>query len=160
MDVGPGAGFGSNFLGQVLATDFFGRAANVFTLDIDPTYTEYIESKHPYIKKCIVGNIYDHGQTYDIIVCSHVIEHVPDPEGFLRQLQRLAAHRVVFTCPYEEPDDQLSVGHLHSLGDEFLWRVGAVMAERTRSAAWGFHRKPQYEVIIASLPGLAGSRAD
>lgn len=157
LDVGPGAGFGSNFLGQVLATNFFARPADVFALDIDPTYKAYIEGKHPYVRDCIVGDVYMHTDVYDLVVCSHVIEHVPDPVGFLRRLQQIASHRVIFTCPFEEPAENLSVGHLHSLGDEFLWRVGAVMAERAKSAAWGFYCKPQYEVVIASLPGLADS---
>jgi 2-polyprenyl-3-methyl-5-hydroxy-6-metoxy-1,4-benzoquinol methylase len=70
---------------------------------------------------------------WDLVVCSHVVEHVEDPETLVAHLQRLAAGGVaVVAAPFEE--DPLIPEHRHRL-------------DAARIAAWG----PSEQLVYTNL---------
>lgn len=156
LDVGPGTGHGANFLGQVTSAGFLGHQSVVRTIDIEATYQNYIGSKHPYVEKALVGDIYLHEDSYDVVVCSHVIEHVPDPARFIRRLQSLARYKVVLCAPWQEPSDSLSPGHVNSFDEDFLAQLEVESFSLKNSVGWGYFLRPRYSVMILTLPGHAG----
>jgi SAM-dependent methyltransferase len=56
------------------------------------------ESEHNYIKSTIKSNI---NTKFDVIILSHVIEHLPDPYGLIKDLKNLCTSkgRVIITTP-------------------------------------------------------------
>ena len=72
----------------------------------------------------IVGDIFnlDKHDRWDLVICSHTIEHVPDPDRFLGRLINLARDFVILACPYKENPESLIPEHLHSIDDAFLER--------------------------------------
>jgi 2-polyprenyl-3-methyl-5-hydroxy-6-metoxy-1,4-benzoquinol methylase len=49
------------------------------------------------------------GEKFDTVVCSEVLEHVPEDEQFASELVRIAEKRIVITTPRIKVDDP---GHL------------------------------------------------
>lgn len=56
-------------------------------------------------------------KAFDSVVCSEVIEHVPDDAEFVRSLKRIARRRVVLTTPVRQVNDP---GHLRLYNDADL----------------------------------------
>jgi len=57
------------------------------------------------------------GRLWDSVVCSEVMEHVEDDSGFLRQLIRICAGRIVITTPNKRVSDP---GHLRCYTERTL----------------------------------------
>ena len=120
LDLGAKSGAGSQligFLGQ--ATSFSKVKFNVTCADIDPTFQRYCVAKHPNVEY-LNADVFEVGRQWDVVICSHVIEHVPDPAEFVRRLRTIARRYVILAFPFLEDPANLIPGHLHSLGHDFL----------------------------------------
>lgn len=74
------------------------------TTDIEPIWNDYVKLM-PYIRHNYNRDIFTmEPDTYDICFCSHTIEHLDDPVGFVEQLRKIARKFALVTCPYEERD--------------------------------------------------------
>jgi hypothetical protein len=154
LDVGPGAGHGAELLGSLYCGGILGYRAQVKTIDIDGLYKNYIRAFHRHVVHN-VGDIFDFQEASDIVIASHVIEHVPHPLPFVRRLQRLSRGIVIICAPYREDPAIRSPGHLQIFDDRFLEQLGATSIDLTESPAWGQFLKPPYKMFIACLPGEA-----
>lgn len=153
LDVGPGTGHGSNFLGQILATDFFGVRGTVSVVDINPDFLDYIAGFHPYVHEVLHGDCGELPEaSFDIVVCSHVIEHVENPVGFLDSLRKVSRHGVICCAPLREPPGDLSPGHLWSIDVPWLYLNGALQVEEVESLGWGFLTCPRQKMFLAVFP--------
>lgn len=95
----------------------------VISLDLDPDLPRIAGQEFKDIA-AVQANIFDlEPDSYDIVVCSHTIEHVPDMEGFIAQLERIARRYVVLACPINERVP-LSDGHLRTITPEHLASLG------------------------------------
>lgn len=102
LEVGLGLGYGLN----ILAT----KAERLAGIDVDVQAVERgkrIFEGHPRVQEI---SAYD-GKTipfpdksFDVVTCVEVIEHVPDYEGFLRELARVARRVVFLTTPNRRPE--------------------------------------------------------
>lgn len=136
LDVGSRTGAGSGLLQQIHHPESFSRIKlNVTALDIEDTYVDYAKAHYPEVEY-VVGDIYDptFSRKFDIVVCSHTLEHVPDPSGFLAQLRSLARGWVVIACPFEEKD--LIPGHVNTLDFSFFEKEQAHTTHVYRSLTW------------------------
>jgi 2-polyprenyl-3-methyl-5-hydroxy-6-metoxy-1,4-benzoquinol methylase len=83
LEVGSGLGFGAGRLQ--------GRGAQVLGVEPDPGQAAYARS---HWGLTILAERFEEvdldGQTFDLIVSSHVIEHFPEPLAFLRKVRTLA----------------------------------------------------------------------
>ncbi len=103
-------------------------------------------------------------ESFDAIICSEMLEHVPDPIGVLRNIKKVAGtrSRIVVSVPIERPKvalkkalhrvgllQRLSPGleaaqsewHLHVFSRKLLHSIAAEAGlgmDRTRNV-WGFH---------------------
>lgn len=154
LDVGSGTGHGANLLASLYARAELGYTLKVTCLDINEHYRRYIEGICSYVsfKR---QNVFALEESYDLVIASHVVEHVKEAVGFCEQLQRCAREAVFIAAPFEEPEDRLTNGHVHSLGQEFLDQLDTRSTHIMESRAWGNFLSPPYRMFIAELPGKA-----
>ncbi|WP_373355953.1 class I SAM-dependent methyltransferase [Pseudoroseicyclus sp. CXY001] len=126
LDVGARTGSGTDLLTTVLAPESYSRLKCTITaLDIDPKVARLAKALHPELEY-IVADIFDiSDRKWDIVTCSHTLEHVPEPEPFLEQLRRLANEYVFISIPFAENPETRIAAHLHSFFEPFLEKVGA-----------------------------------
>ena len=58
--------------------------------------------------------------TFDIVLCQQVLEHVPDPVKAIKELRRVAAEQLIITVPYEPFFTLARLGYWEK---EHLWAV-------------------------------------
>jgi 2-polyprenyl-3-methyl-5-hydroxy-6-metoxy-1,4-benzoquinol methylase len=154
LDVGTGTGHGSNLLASLYATTELGYRLRVTALDVNDDYQLYIAGACRHVR-FLKHDIFRLERTYDIVVASHVIEHVPEPLAFCRQLQRLATGAGFIATPFKEPEENRTQGHVKSFDESFVDELAPVSFEIVNSEAWGRFTEPPYEMLIAELHPLA-----
>lgn len=137
LDVGARTGIGSWFLKTLHhPASFSALRMNVTAVDIEGRYKAYSEAMFPEIDY-LVADIYNlPDKSRDMVICSHTIEHVPDPAAFTRQLCKLAREYVVIACPFEEPPEELIPGHLSSIDKAFIEQFSPSLVEIYTSMHW------------------------
>lgn len=153
LDVGPDSGEGSHLLAKLYRSKILGYSANVYTLDICDYFHLYHRLFLPYIHPKI-GTIEDEQKVYDVVVASHVIEHVSDPKSFCERLQQMSRGIVIICAPYEEREPLID-DHLHTLDAEFVSGLSPVSYRLIESSAWGQFVEPRYKMFVAVLEGKA-----
>lgn len=153
LDVGAGAGHGSNLLASLYATSELGYRLRVTALDINDVYELYIAAACRYVR-FVKEDVFHIDRTFDVVLASHVIEHVAEPIAFCRQLQRVATGMVVIATPFKEPVEGRTKGHLHSFDESFVEELAPASFQVINSEAWGRFMAPPYEMLIAELDPL------
>jgi SAM-dependent methyltransferase len=155
LDVGPASGGGTELLASLYASSRLGYRMRVHAIDIRPTWKAYVEAMCPHVASFLVGDIFKLERTFNAVVCSHVIEHVPDPVAFCRRLQQIATGRVFIATPYEEPEVGRTKGHIHSFTRDFVDTIKPACWRVVESPAWGAMKTPRWGVLVLELQGLA-----
>lgn len=125
LDVGPRTGAGLAYLRLAHHPRAFTRLKldPVTGIDIDSSFELIARQEFPDIQGR-TGDIHDlSDKGFDIVLCSHTIEHLSDAEGFIHQLERIARLYLIIACPYEEREP-LSDGHVRSVDAKFLASLG------------------------------------
>jgi SAM-dependent methyltransferase len=154
LDVGPGTGHGTALLASLYRQPNLGYQMNVSALDISRLYQRYIPAITEYVP-FIREDVFSHEGTYDIVIASHVIEHLADPIPFCRRLQELARLAVFIVAPFNERADNLTKGHVRVIDYDMVKQLDPDTFTVTNSVAWGASHDPPYEMLIAKLPGKA-----
>ncbi|MFN7992031.1 MAG: class I SAM-dependent methyltransferase [Bryobacteraceae bacterium] len=154
LDVGAGSGAGANLLAQLHLGDFLGNKLEVDALELQDFLVRYTRSTFPSIRY-IVGDVLslDAEQPWDLVFCSHTIEHLDDPISFARRLQELSRDTVMFYAPWQERER--IAGHLVTIDETFLEELGATLVSVLESPAWrpAHHENPR--CAIFTLRGTA-----
>lgn len=136
LDVGYGTGAGSAFLATILR-DHPMYPARVTLYDVASNFDAHVRDRYPDLIVLAEkrGLEYLPTWSYDLVIASHVVEHVQYPASFIIELRRIAKERVFIYAPLEEGDRRVP-GHLHSftLADVRAW--GAVKVVEIRSLWW------------------------
>jgi SAM-dependent methyltransferase len=136
LDLGGKSGAGSQLLGYLGQAGSFSKAKlGVTCADIDTTFRDYCRARHPHVEY-LDTDVFTTGRLWDIVIASHVVEHVPHPTEFVRRLRSIARQYVVLAFPYQEDAAHLIPGHLHSLGHDFLRAIGPVRYEIYDGLFW------------------------
>lgn len=125
LDVGPRTGVGSALLRLLHHPAAYTRLKfePVHGIDLDPDFVRIAGQEFKDIHPS-VGDIFDLPEnSFDVVTCSHTIEHVPDMAAFIGQLERIARRAVVLACPFEERDP-MSDGHINRIDAEILKGLG------------------------------------
>lgn len=96
-DIGCGEGFGLS----VLAENKIGKT--YIGLDNSATALKVAKKIHPRFKY-LEGSIYNtpfKDNSFDLVVCSEVLEHLEKPEQALAELSRISKKYVLISVPYE-----------------------------------------------------------
>jgi 2-polyprenyl-3-methyl-5-hydroxy-6-metoxy-1,4-benzoquinol methylase len=151
LDIGPQTFSGTRLLSRTHAPDSFNNLKmNISALDIHDHFKNLKECLCPEVE-FFKANIFDvKDRSWDLIICSHVIEHVPDPKVFLDQLKRLSRRDIIVACPWNE-DPITTKGHVNTIDKAFVRSVGASSLKIFTNFMWGKSR----EVCIFTLQGTA-----
>ena len=98
LDAGGGEGFIAARLSEQLAT------AQITILDISAEALAFAASVCSHPCTLIEGNICCmpfENKSFDLVVCSEVLEHIPDPACALRELYRVSSKSVLISVPLE-----------------------------------------------------------
>jgi 2-polyprenyl-3-methyl-5-hydroxy-6-metoxy-1,4-benzoquinol methylase len=151
LDVGPQTFAGTRLLTRLHgANSFSNLKMAVSTLDIHDRFIELKELVCPDVA-FIKSDVFDvRDRTWDLVICSHVVEHVPEPLQFLRRLQALARRDVIVATPWNE-NPITTKGHVNTIDKALVRQAGARDLQIYTNFMWGKTR----EVCIFTLPGKA-----
>ena len=122
-------------------------------MELAPHLKGYAQAKFPLVNY-IVGDVLTWGNPgpWDIVICSHTLEHTEDPEGFVFHLAGLAKLWALFYTPWKERE--LIPGHLARIDRHFLERVGSKLHEVIESPAW-FRIHERARCVAFAVPGYS-----
>lgn len=89
-------------------------------------------------------------RSWDIILASHVIEHVPSPQHFVRKMQKLSRDYTIIAAPWNETPI-VTKSHINTIDKRLIRSLGGRDLKIFTNYAWGKER----EVCTFWLPGLA-----
>jgi SAM-dependent methyltransferase len=149
LDVGSRTGAGAALLADIFMSYHSRLPTYVDTIDIDPTFHEYRSSRWPRLRQNLVGDVFSlSAKSYDIIVCSHTVEHLSEPIPFCRKLQAVAKNWVFIYCPYNEINP--IPGH-HTVNDALIDQLMPV--EKRILPSWWWRPKGEpAECVFVVLP--------
>lgn len=156
LDVGAGPAAGTDWLGRVLSGSFFGVRAEVVAMELMPTYGNYATLFHQnckYLSGMILSDLAP-DDIYDVLIASHVIEHVDDSAEFVREMQMRTKGIVFVYAPFDE-QEPLSEGHVNTFTRESLEALGATKIDLIHSMGWRVGKKDDAFCFVAQFPGLA-----
>jgi len=151
LDIGP-----QNFAGTRLIQSIHQPSSNtklklkMSALDVHARFRPLQQLLVPDCEFIVADLFTIEGRTWDMILASHVIEHVPDPQRFVRKMQELARDYVIVAAPWNE-DPIVTKSHINTINKDFTRSVGARDLHIFTNYAWGKNR----EVCTFWLPGLA-----
>ncbi len=154
LDVGAGTGGGAALLQRLHSR--FGPShlkLDVTALDLeDGRIVQFARYVHPGLR-ILFADIFTLDTVHDLVFCSNVIEHIPNPEPFVRRMQALARDYVVCITPFAEQDR--IPGHVNTIDMAFIYRFAPVSVEVYTNIGW----KMRGQCVIFVLKGLAGTEA-
>jgi 2-polyprenyl-3-methyl-5-hydroxy-6-metoxy-1,4-benzoquinol methylase len=153
LDVGPRTGAGTGLLQFLHHPESFSRIKlHTTAIDLDKGFQDYAAVHSPGVEY-LVGDIFDATltRTFDVVLCSHTLEHLADPRPFLCRLRELAKAWVIVACPFDEKD--LIAGHVSSIGYGFFEAEGAHSLHVYRSLTW--HQSMACTAVFKGEAGAA-----
>lgn len=151
LDIGP-----LNFAGTALLSSIHHRNSpnrlrlKVSALDIESRLAIMKEIVAPEVE-FICSDLYNlKDRIFDVVIASHVIEHVPQPFNFARAMQNIAKDFVIVAAPWME-EFPLTGSHINVIDEHFVAELGGEDLQIFTNYCWGKHRK----VCLFKLPGLA-----
>lgn len=148
LDVGARCGQGSRLFAETHpASDTWKKSAlQVSAVEMEPFWAEIAAETAPAVEYRVgdVGTI-DPGRQWDIVVCSHMLEHVPDPEATLAVLRRRAIDWLVVYTPWREA--ALIPGH-YRIDEHTVERLGPDYTCVAPSYGW---RHPVDDVSLCAV---------
>ncbi|WP_270935806.1 class I SAM-dependent methyltransferase [Falsiroseomonas oryzae] len=148
LDVGPRYCAGSDLLARVLHPwSYASFTVSVEAVDLDSWYAGPLSAIAPNVSHRVadIREIPGEGG-WDLVIASHVIEHVPDPISFATELRRLAGDYVLVACPWKEKD--LIEGHFNRMDEALLERLAPSHVRIYEAANW----KPGESCVIMLFP--------
>lgn len=153
LDVGPQNFAGTALLAQIHARrTFTDLKLRVSAIDIVDRFALLKEIVAPNVE-FIHGNVFDlEPGSFDTVIASHVVEHVPSPQKFVHQLQAVANDHVIIATPWKEKLP-LTQGHVNVIDEAFVESVGGERLTVYSNYSWGKNRKVCIFVVPAASPG-------
>jgi 2-polyprenyl-3-methyl-5-hydroxy-6-metoxy-1,4-benzoquinol methylase len=123
LDIGPRTGAGLAVLRLLHHPMSYStiKFDPVTGIDIDPIFEQIAKDCYPDIE-ALTGKAENLLRKWDIVISSHTIEHVDDPDAFIHTMEGLAKKAVVLAAPFEEQD--LITWHKHRITYKLLTNHG------------------------------------
>jgi 2-polyprenyl-3-methyl-5-hydroxy-6-metoxy-1,4-benzoquinol methylase len=140
LDIGPQTFAGTELLQRLHGESTFCQLKlDVTGIDIHDKFDTFRRIIAP-STKFIKGNVFDLDREFDLIICSHVIEHVPDPIAFIARLKAISRDHLIVACPWNE-EPLTTKGHVNSIDKAFVRRTGATGLQISTNFMWGKQRE-------------------
>jgi SAM-dependent methyltransferase len=136
LDVGPRTGAGLALLRLLHHPRAFTRLKfePVVGIDLDPEFQRIAETEFRDIR-AMTGDVFNLPlKSYDIVTCSHTIEHIPDPRPFVERLMAIGRRALFIACPFEEQNRV--PGHCVTIDRAFFDDLGFDDVEVYESQHW------------------------
>lgn len=102
IDVGAGSCFGTRLLASLHSDHYVYSRMEVEAVDYVPDRARWVQATSPEIDY-IVKDLFElPSRSWDIVVCSHVVEHVPEPRRFIEKLSDICRGFAFVYSPYNE----------------------------------------------------------
>ncbi len=136
LDVGARTAAGSDLIARVFHPRSWSR--------LRFTVTAIDNNSHWYPRAAItlprvnyrVRDVFDLDEQFDVVVCSHTLEHTDEPGQLLEKLLSTARRLVVIAAPWKEPVATRLAYHLHTFDEEFFERYPPTRFESYLSPHW------------------------
>jgi SAM-dependent methyltransferase len=139
LDVGARTAAGSNLIAQVFhPASYVQIKLDVTALDLEADHAEEARALYPEVRYR-VGDVREVTDRFDVVTCSHTLEHLADPGAVLEHMRAIAKRLVVIAAPYKEelgPDIANPSKHLYSFGDAFFEAHGPRRLDVYNSPHW------------------------
>lgn len=141
LDVGAETGAGAALLADLHHPD--GHAylkMHVAAVDVDPRHAPVARGLFPDVEHRVADawTLTPPDPPWDLVVASHVVEHVPDADGFVAHLRRLARGGVLLVAaPFAE--DPRIPEHLHTIDAARIEAWGPTAWHVYTNVNWRWH---------------------
>ena len=154
LDAGAGSGAGAELIGNLHQSHFLGHKIDVTEIDIHDTFKNYADVAYQNINYEVADVFKMDNDSFDIVICSHVIEHFSDPTPFIHKLNSISRYFSLFYCPFEETNllDE-GRGHRRRIDQEFIEPLGPKLVEIRKSLAWRHPNDLISKCAVFALPG-------
>lgn len=146
VDIGAGTGAAAQLFAQLHSADTIFSRMNVHAVDYIDTRGPWISLNYPDISFA-ARDLFDITERYDIVYCSHCIEHVPDVDRFIAQLVTICRGFCFIYAPFEEREP--IHGHVNRITREMFAPFDAE-THVFRSMGWRPAR-PDHSCILAVI---------
>lgn len=102
LDVGAASGFGSRLLASLHADHSLYCRLEVEAIDISPGRRRWIQATAPEVRFQVADLFAMPSREWDVVTCSHVIEHLDDPRPFIEKLRDVCRGFAFVYTPYAE----------------------------------------------------------
>lgn len=116
VDIGAGSGAGANVFTLLHSDHHIYSKLEVEAVDHVPARQRWVQMMYPKVKYSVTSLEKLPPKHYDLVYCSHVIEHLRDPQEFARKLMRVCKGFVFIYTPYKEVER--IAGHLSTITEE------------------------------------------
>lgn len=126
LDVGIHNGGGTALLAELHNRQSYNHLKmDVTGLDINDHFKNYIQLCNPSFKY-VTKDIFDipDSEKWDLVLCSHVIEHLKEPFIFVEKLKKLTKKYLIVACPYNE--QKLRKGHVNTIDSAFIAKLNPI----------------------------------
>ncbi|HHY02506.1 MAG TPA: methyltransferase domain-containing protein [Paracoccus sp.] len=148
LDVGCGGGAAANLMAQLHSSDVVFSRMNIHAIDHVAMREPWIRLNYPRVDFAC-RDLYEIEDRYDIVFCSHVIEHVPQVERFVARLAEVCRGFCFIYAPFEERDR--IEGHVNTITRDVFAPFGdRVQTHVFRSMGWQ-PAKPETSCILAVI---------
>lgn len=147
LDVGAASCFGTGLLAAIHPDHFVYSRMSVEAIDYQPTWERWVRFTRPEIEYRVADLFDQPAQQWDLVVCSHMVEHVPNPRDFIDKMVEICRGFAFVYSPYAE--NPRIPGHESSI-DEATYAGLDCELHKLRSMGWHPDR-PQDECLLAVI---------
>ena len=148
LDVGAGSCVGTSLLAMLHSDNFVYSTLQVDAVDYTPMRERWVRTQYPKINYR-VADVFDLPErSWDLVVCSHVVEHVAEPRPFIDALRRICRGFAFVYSPFAEIDR--IGGHQSTITDETYAGIPGCQLEHIKSMGWHPDR-PEDQCLLAII---------
>lgn len=134
LDVGAGSGAGTNIFSQLHSGRHIYSKLIVDAVDYISSREKWVKLNYPRINYSVNDIFKLEDKKWDLVYCSHVIEHVEQPKTFLSKLVDLCKGFLFVYSPYNETDK--IPAHINTITKSFYNDFNVENFTIIKSMAW------------------------
>lgn len=115
LDIGAGSGAGTQLLAQLHSDIMIWSPLDITAIDHVPWRRRWVAMNYPKVDYRVMPSAELPPRQWDLVLCSHVIEHLADPQAMIADVLRACRGFAFIYAPYDE--QELSPGHVSVISE-------------------------------------------